>query len=110
MVDGCTPFAAFWRIVLPNAAPGLVARHPPGRVREAVPDRLPAAVGAHRSLHLIRRRCRSEAEAVRIAVVHPFTAPAVRPLTSQRCVAKKAISTGSVDTTPAAISCAVLSW
>ncbi len=25
MVDGCTPFAAFWRIVLPNAAPGLLA-------------------------------------------------------------------------------------
>jgi multiple sugar transport system permease protein len=24
-VDGCTPFSAFWRIVLPNAAPGLVA-------------------------------------------------------------------------------------
>ena len=25
MVDGCTAFGAFWRIVLPNAAPGLVA-------------------------------------------------------------------------------------
>jgi multiple sugar transport system permease protein len=25
LVDGCTPFAAFWRIVLPNALPGLVA-------------------------------------------------------------------------------------
>jgi multiple sugar transport system permease protein len=25
MVDGCTPFSAFWRIVLPNAVPGLVA-------------------------------------------------------------------------------------
>jgi multiple sugar transport system permease protein len=25
MVDGCTPLKAFWRIVLPNAAPGLVA-------------------------------------------------------------------------------------
>jgi multiple sugar transport system permease protein len=25
MVDGCTRFGAFWRIVLPNAAPGLVA-------------------------------------------------------------------------------------
>jgi multiple sugar transport system permease protein len=25
LVDGCTPFVAFWRIVLPNAAPGLVA-------------------------------------------------------------------------------------
>jgi multiple sugar transport system permease protein len=25
LVDGCTPFGAFWRIVLPNAAPGLVA-------------------------------------------------------------------------------------
>ena len=25
MVDGCTPFGAFWRIVLPNAAPGLLA-------------------------------------------------------------------------------------
>ena len=25
MVDGCTGFGAFWRIVLPNAAPGLVA-------------------------------------------------------------------------------------
>jgi multiple sugar transport system permease protein len=25
LVDGCTPFSAFWRIVLPNAAPGLVA-------------------------------------------------------------------------------------
>ena len=25
MVDGCTPFKAFWRIVLPAAAPGLVA-------------------------------------------------------------------------------------
>lgn len=25
LVDGCTPFAAFWRIVLPNAAPGLLA-------------------------------------------------------------------------------------
>jgi multiple sugar transport system permease protein len=25
MVDGCTPFAAFVRVVLPNAAPGLVA-------------------------------------------------------------------------------------
>ena len=25
MVDGCTPFKAFVRIVLPNAAPGLVA-------------------------------------------------------------------------------------
>jgi multiple sugar transport system permease protein len=25
LVDGCTPFSAFWRIVLPNALPGLVA-------------------------------------------------------------------------------------
>jgi multiple sugar transport system permease protein len=25
LVDGCTPFAAFWRIVLPNAAPGIAA-------------------------------------------------------------------------------------
>jgi multiple sugar transport system permease protein len=25
MVDGCTHFGAFWRVVLPNAAPGLVA-------------------------------------------------------------------------------------
>jgi multiple sugar transport system permease protein len=25
MVDGCTRFGAFWRIVLPSAAPGLVA-------------------------------------------------------------------------------------
>jgi multiple sugar transport system permease protein len=25
LVDGCTPFGAFWRIVLPNAVPGLVA-------------------------------------------------------------------------------------
>ena len=25
VVDGCTPFGAFWRIVLPNAAPGLLA-------------------------------------------------------------------------------------
>jgi multiple sugar transport system permease protein len=25
LVDGCTPFGAFVRIVLPNAAPGLVA-------------------------------------------------------------------------------------
>ena len=25
MVDGCTPFGAFWRVVLPNATPGLVA-------------------------------------------------------------------------------------
>jgi multiple sugar transport system permease protein len=25
MVDGCTPFGAFWRVVLPNALPGLVA-------------------------------------------------------------------------------------
>ena len=24
-VDGCSPFGAFWRVVLPNAAPGLVA-------------------------------------------------------------------------------------
>jgi multiple sugar transport system permease protein len=25
LVDGCTPFGAFWRVVLPNAAPGIVA-------------------------------------------------------------------------------------
>src|ERR687885_2519846 len=25
LVDGCTPFGAFWRIVLPNAVPGLIA-------------------------------------------------------------------------------------
>lgn len=25
LVDGCTPFGAFWRVVLPNATPGLVA-------------------------------------------------------------------------------------
>jgi multiple sugar transport system permease protein len=25
LVDGCTPFGAFWRVVLPNALPGLVA-------------------------------------------------------------------------------------
>jgi multiple sugar transport system permease protein len=25
LVDGCTPFGAFWRIVIPNAAPGLLA-------------------------------------------------------------------------------------
>jgi multiple sugar transport system permease protein len=25
MVDGCTPFGAFWRVVIPNALPGLVA-------------------------------------------------------------------------------------
>jgi len=25
LVDGCTPFSAFWRVVLPSAAPGLLA-------------------------------------------------------------------------------------
>ncbi len=25
LVDGCSPFGAFWRVVLPNAAPGLLA-------------------------------------------------------------------------------------
>ena len=36
---------------------------------------------------------------------HPLTAPAVMPRTSQRCAAKKAMTTGIVETTPAAMSC-----
>ena len=40
-------------------------------------------------------------------LLHPtFTAPAVRPRTNHRCVAKKATMTGIVEITPAAISCA----
>ena len=98
------------------AAPAVVvvARHV-GRVAvgdrarapsEAVPDRLAAAVLAHRALDLERRRGHAEAEVGRVAVraAHPFTAPAVSPRTSQRCAMKNAISTGIVDTTPAAIS------
>jgi hypothetical protein len=89
-----------------------------GRVAEAVPDRLAAAVLVPRALDLVRRGRRAELEARRVAGRgllplpfredrrHPFTAPAVRPFTSHRWVAKKASMTGSVDTTPAAMSCA----
>ena len=43
--------------------------------------------------------------AVKSIVVIPSPLPPVRPRTSHRWVAKKAIMTGSVDTTPAAMSC-----
>ena len=47
----------------------------------------------------------AELEDVRFDRRHPLTAPAVMPRTSQRCAAKKAMTTGIVDTTPAAMSC-----
>ena len=43
--------------------------------------------------------------AVKSIVGHPLTAPAVRPRTSHRWVAKNASMTGIVETTPAAMSC-----
>src|SRR5262249_30274743 len=91
-----------------------------GPMTEAVPDRLPATIHARGALDLVGGRLRAEAEArgqrehvppsKRSGRGHPFTAPAVMPLISQRWVMKKAMSTGSVEITPAAMSCAVLSW
>ena len=87
---------------------------------EAIPDRLAAAVGQRGALDLVGRGGHAEAEAGRRdarggrgrrgrrrrCAAHPFTAPAVRPWTSHRWVAKKASMTGIVETTPAAMSCA----
>ena len=85
----------------------VAAVHGPGHVGEAVPDRLAPAVLTHRSFDLVGGRGHAEAEAWREAVrarTHPFSAPAVMPRTSQPCTAKNAIITGTVATTPAAIS------
>ena len=106
-------------VVVARHVARVAARHRAGAVREAIPDRLAAPVLAHRALDLVGRRGGAEAEArrqpggadgQRSGGGHPFTAPAVMPFTSQRWVAKKAMSTGRVETTPAAISWAVLSW
>jgi hypothetical protein len=46
----------------------------------------------------------AEVEDLRVDRRHPLTAPAVMPRTSQRCAAKKAMTTGIVAITPAAMS------
>ena len=94
--------------------------HRARRRAEAIPDRLAAAVGLDRALDLERRRRRPEAHGrwegagvglatevqdLRVDRRHPLTAPAVMPRTSQRCAAKKAMTTGIVEITPAAMSC-----
>src|SRR3954470_5277094 len=107
-------------VVVAGHVAGVAVLDGAGDRAEAVPDRLAAPVLARRALDLVRRRRRAEAEVRPERAVadrrrcggrrHPFTAPAVMPLMSQRCVTKKAMRTGRVETTPAAISCAVLSW
>ena len=106
-------------VVVARDVAGVAARHGAGAAAERVPDRRAAPVLAHRPLDLVRRHGDAEAEVRRERADrhglqrgrgHPFTAPAVSPLTSQRWVRKKAISTGRVEMTPAAMSCAVLCW
>ena len=108
-------------VVIAGDVAGVAVLDGAGLVAEAIPDRLAAPVLARGALDLVGRRRGAEAEAggepagrsgrrQRSGGRHPFTAPAVMPFTSQRWVAKKAMSTGRVETTPAAISCAVLSW
>ena len=105
-------------VVVAGDVAGVAVDDGAGLVREAIPDRLAAPVLARRALDLVRRGRGAEPEPggqpvgrprQRSGRGHPFTAPAVMPFTSQRCVAKKAMSTGRVETTPAAMSCAVLS-
>ena len=106
-------------VVIAGHVAGVAVDHGARLVAEAVPDRLAAPVLAHGAFDLVGRGGRAEAEPRREPALagrqgsggrHPFTAPAVMPFTSQRCVAKKAMSTGRVETTPAAINWAVLSW
>jgi hypothetical protein len=90
-----------------------------GRRAEAVPDRLATPIGVDRALDLEGGGRRAEAdgrregrrvglaaelEDLRVDRRHPLTAPAVMPRTSQRCAAKKAMTTGIVAITPAAMS------
>ena len=77
----------------------VAAGHAARQRAEVVPDRRAAPALADGALDLVRRGRGPEPD-------HPFTAPAVSPRTSQRWVRKNASSTGSVETTPAAISCA----
>jgi hypothetical protein len=108
-------------VVVAGDVAGLAADDVALLVDEAVPVRLAAAVLADGALDLVGRGGDAEAEAGRdrgrrrrgrrgagrrLRGAHPFTAPAVRPFTSQRWVAKKATTTGTVATTPAAINCA----
>ena len=108
-------------VVIAGHVTGVAVDDGAGPRAEAIPDRLAAPVLARGALDLVGGSRRAEPEAggqpagrdwrrLRSGRRHPFTAPAVMPFTSQRWVAKKAMSTGSVETTPAAISCAVLSW
>ena len=107
-------------VVVARDVAGVAVQHGTRDRAEAVPDRLATPVLARGALDLVRSRRRAEAEVRPERAVadrrrcggrrHPFTAPAVMPLMSQRCVTKKAMRTGRVETTPAAISCAVLSW
>ena len=106
-------------VVVAGDVARVAARDRPRTAAERVPDRRAAPVLAHGALDLVRRHRDAEPEAGRERADrrrlergrrHPFTAPAVRPFTSQRCVRKKAMRTGRVETTPAAMSCAVLCW
>ena len=95
-------------VVVARDVAGVAARDGAGPA-EPVPDRRPAAVLVDRALDLVRRHrdaeleVRGERRAAGLrgwsSIGHPFTAPAVRPFTSQRCVAKNAMRTGARDTT-----------
>ena len=85
-------------VVVARDVAAVAVRHRARQPAEVVPDRVAAAALPHAALDLVRGRRRAEQK------THPFTAPAVSPRTSQRWVKKNAASTGSVETTPAAIS------
>ena len=90
---------------------GIATLDPTGRVRERVPDRGPAPVQRHRSLDLVRGRCRAPDEAGRKRAGvhgrrrsgghdefggHPLTAPCMIPPTMCLPSKAKTMRTGRV--------------
>ena len=84
-------------VVVAGGLAGVAVRDLPGQGREAVPDRLAAAVRARRALDLERRGRGAPDEAV-AAGIHPFTAPFMIPPMIWRPRTRKTKSSGRIET------------
>src|SRR4029079_1864319 len=83
-------------VVLAGAVAGVAVRDPAGSVREAVPDRLAAAVSLRGTLDLVCGGCRTPHEFVGKA--HPLTAPFMLPPIIWRPRTRNTIKSGRMDT------------
>ena len=83
-------------VVLAGRVAGVAVVHLARRAREAVPDRLAAAVDLRRALDL-ERRCRGAPDEV-LGEGHPFTAPFMIPPTICLPSTRKTTSRGRIET------------